>query len=131
MTRQLRRIFRHRFLGGRIVWRSVVLLALLAATLGDGRAEGSFQVGLKQPLYEEGFTSSLIDNGDRPLYVDILAANEVINVAVCGQIDGDNVSVEIYDTLGVLAQTFTLGNGNVACKDPFDVPLIIALPSRP
>ena len=79
-------------------------------------AEGSFQVGLNQPLQD--FT-----NSGYPQKVDIITAGEVINVSLCGETNADTVSVEILDPSDT--PVFSTGDvaNNVDCADPFTAPL--------
>lgn len=86
-------------------------------------AEGSYQIGLNQPLYEYGVTNSLLLSIDRPLYVDIITAGEVINVSLCGTSDSDSVEVEIYDSFGTKVYDSGVVASNVSCTDDFDSPL--------
>ncbi len=102
----------------------VLLLGLgLGLVPGEVCAEGSFQVGLNQPLLEYGYTSGLILNGVRPIFVDIISAGEVINISLCGDDISDSVRAEIYDSGGTQVFTQTISNGNVSCNDPFTSPL--------
>ncbi|MGB5505369.1 MAG: hypothetical protein WBM70_01645, partial [Sulfurovum sp.] len=93
-------------------------------------AEGSWQMGLKegatheQPLFEYDNSYNNTDTGIeaklRPLYVDIVNANEVINISLCAVNDSDDIRIEIYDETGTTQlDTFTSTTGNVACNDDF------------
>ncbi|NEQ30610.1 MAG: hypothetical protein F6K04_06360 [Leptolyngbya sp. SIO4C5] len=60
-------------------------------TLGLGlwqspaQAEGSYQMGLNQWLFEYDAANSFITApSERPIYVNILNSGEVINVSLCG-----------------------------------------------
>ncbi|MCW8821823.1 MAG: hypothetical protein OQK45_06325, partial [Sulfurovum sp.] len=110
--------------------------------LGSGthlQAEGSWQMGLKegsthnQPLldyysYAQSDQSGLTREY-RPLYVDILNANEVINVHACGNADADNLRILIFDdtaipgndTTGLIDSTTITGTGPgwIACNNTF------------
>lgn len=97
------------------------------------KAEGSAQLGINQPIYEYGISFTTANTGifspNHAIYVDIVAANEVINVSLCGIENADDVRVEIYDTLpnisdptlvpstGSQAFAQTLANSNVDCAD--------------
>ena len=61
--------------------------SLLGAPWQGALAEGSAQTGLNQPLYEYGATQALLIPMNRPLYVDITSAGEVINFSLCGNAD--------------------------------------------
>jgi SdrD B-like domain len=115
-----------RSLLGRPLW----LAALLTAS-GLAQAEGSWQFGLSegethtQPLFEYDNNYNAAATGlqpeNRPLYVDLLNDNEVINISLCGTADGDDIRIEIWDEAGTtqLNTTFTATTGNVSCSDSF------------
>lgn len=79
-------------------------------------AEGSYQAGLNQPLYEYSYSGE-------PVYVDVLTAGEVINVSLCGDVDAHDIRVRIYNPTGNEVLDTTLSSGNVACNDSFTSPL--------
>ncbi len=67
-------------------------LAVAASLLlsSPALAEGSYQTGLNQPLYEYANpNSTLLIDTNRPLYVDVRTPGEVINISVCGQVSTD------------------------------------------
>jgi len=112
------------------------LLLMLSASFlcRNAFAEGSYQVGLNQAMFEYGSsfkTSMPIIN--RPIYVDIKTAGEVINVSLAGFYDTDNVSVEIYDLSANLRtesspgvpgkKTLDAANGKVTTTHPFNTTL--------
>ncbi|MCU7853307.1 MAG: JDVT-CTERM domain-containing protein [Candidatus Thiodiazotropha sp. (ex Monitilora ramsayi)] len=81
-------------------------------------AEGSFQVGLNQPLLEESNGSGF------PMYIDVLSVGEVINVSACGQGDDTHdIRIQIFDPDSLSVLDTTLTDGNVSCTDPFTAPL--------
>ncbi|BAY61052.1 hypothetical protein NIES22_11130 [Calothrix brevissima NIES-22] len=74
-------------------------------------AEGSYQFGpdpsqvtlsnqglmeYDSPYSDAGGTTTGIGQLNRPIYVDIVAAGEVINIGACGSTFGDNWEVDIY-----------------------------------
>lgn len=93
----------------------------------SAHAEGSFQAGLNQPLLEYGAVVASYSHNE-PLHVDILAAGEVINISLCGNIDAHDVQAEIYNPSGTLVATYTHDHGNVACNDPFTAPFSLSGP---
>ncbi|MCU7844786.1 MAG: JDVT-CTERM domain-containing protein [Candidatus Thiodiazotropha sp. (ex Monitilora ramsayi)] len=81
-------------------------------------AEGSYQVGLNQPLLEENEASGF------PMYVDILSVGEVINISVCGQGDETHdIRIQLFDPDGLSVLDTTLTDSNVGCTDAFTSPL--------
>jgi hypothetical protein len=95
----------------------VIAGLLLMVASQDLLAEGSYQVGLNQPLMEEEDISA-------PLYVDIVSVGEVINVSACGEgLETDSIHIEIFDPDGVSVLDTTLSSANVSCSDPFTAPL--------
>ena len=95
----------------------ILSLGLLAGISLQVHAEGSFQAGLNQPLIEYP------DSDGHELYVDVLAAGEVINIAVCGESNADDLNVVVIDPDGTEVMNTTLTSGNVDCADAFDAPL--------
>lgn len=79
------------------------------------KAEGSFQIGLNQEMYE--YTAG------QAQFVDIINAGEVINVSLCGNNNSNDLRVEIYDSFGNLESATNLLSSNVPCNDPFTSPL--------
>lgn len=115
----------YRVLAKRIARLAVLLLgALLHQTVS---AEGSYQVGLEQNLYEYGTTHSLLTPVDRPLYVDILSAGEVINISLCGESSGNSLRVQVRDPDGGLVLDRSINDsgdrGWVSCTSSFTSPL--------
>ncbi|MGB5439328.1 MAG: SdrD B-like domain-containing protein [Gammaproteobacteria bacterium] len=112
----------------RMVGGLLFAASLLAAPWQGLYAEGSKQVGLTQPLYEYGATQALLLPMNRPLYVDIASAGEVINFSLCGNANSDQLRVQLRNPVGtiVLDQTLstaTTGVGRVTCTDTFSAPL--------
>jgi hypothetical protein len=93
-----------------------VLLVYLLSGYQTVHAEGSFQVGLNQPLRDFAFTNER-------MFVDILSAGEVINVHVCGDIDANDIRVQIYNPADTEVLDISQNNGNVSCNDPFSAAL--------
>ncbi|MBE9046450.1 DUF11 domain-containing protein [Pleurocapsales cyanobacterium LEGE 10410] len=104
------------------VWFSgslAILTSLLLPSVAN--AEGSAQIGLNQPLYEYGYSgSSLLLPIDRPLYVDILSAGEVINVSLCGDADNENVRAVIYNSSGAEVYDTGIVAANISCTNPLN-----------
>lgn len=106
-------------------------LALPLCLPGLAVAEGSWQFGLSegathaQPLfeYDNNYNASAtgLQPESRPLYVDLVAGSEVINISLCGTADDDDIRIEIWDEAGStqLNTTFTSTSGNVSCNDSF------------
>jgi uncharacterized repeat protein (TIGR01451 family) len=96
-----------------------ILLVLAVAAIGmpTARAEGSLQAGLNQGIYEYGFTSASIANGNRPIYVNIDDAGEVIKVSLCGDANDDDLRVEIYNSIGSQVFTEDRTTRTVNCDD--------------
>lgn len=107
----------------------LLTLGVISAVSVQSFAEGSYQFGLNQP-YQEFST-----NGGNPVYVDVLTAGEVINIAFCGTGSsttgnsgtGQSITVNIFapgadpttDT-PLATQTST---GNITCDNALDSPL--------
>ncbi len=89
-------------------------------------AEGSAQTGLNQRLLDldtaiaQGYAS---DTASASLYVDIVSAGEVINVSLCGRLNTDNLTIEIFDATETSVFTTSLADSNVDCADPMSAPL--------
>jgi parallel beta-helix repeat protein len=109
-------------------------LGLVAASLGlmaaPALAEGSYQVGLNQRLYEYGYSSGVtIPVRNRELYVDVISSGEVINVSLCGNNGAaDPLRIEVYDPLGVLVSSTNIAAntnspGRVSCTNTFSAAL--------
>lgn len=108
---------------------SSLSLGLLLSSPQLVLAEGSWQFGLSegsthaQPLFEYDNSYNNADTGlqpeDRPLYIDLVADTEVINISLCGRADSDDIRIEIWDEEGStqLNTSFTATNGNVSCTD--------------
>ncbi|WP_019508840.1 DUF11 domain-containing protein [Pleurocapsa sp. PCC 7319] len=101
---------------------SLTVLATLLSSL-PAYGEGSFQIGLNQPMYEYNGSSTLILPINRPQYVDIVQAGEVINISLCGDSDTDPVQVEIYNSLGFEVFDTGIVASNLSCSDPLNAPL--------
>ena len=98
---------------------TICLLAFLALSLIGFKAyaEGSFQVGLNQPLLEESHNKGF------PQFVDVVTIGEVINISLCGDSDSDNLDIDVYNPDGVQVVNRTLFSSNVSCSSNFDAPL--------
>ncbi len=99
------------------VFLATGLLTLPGAT---ALAEGSAQIGLNQRLLD--FDASLSQNYasdalSASQYVDIVAANEVINISVCGVTNDDDIDIEIFDPADVSVFTTSLATSNVDCAN--------------
>lgn len=95
---------------------SLVLLSSCCFSL-PALAEGSYQIGLNQPMLD--FDS----NGSQPLSVDILTPGEVINISLCGNGNSDKIRAVIYNPSGT--QVFDSGSilPNVSCTSSLASPL--------
>ncbi|MEO1691070.1 MAG: hypothetical protein AAFR63_06015 [Cyanobacteria bacterium J06631_6] len=92
------------------------------------RAEGSAQIGLNQPLVDYDTSGGLLLPINRPLFVDILSAGEVINISLCGDTNSDLVEVEIYNSFDTKLFDSGLIPANVLCDAPFDSPFPLNVP---
>jgi outer membrane protein OmpA-like peptidoglycan-associated protein len=119
-----------RRLGARV--RLPALLAGLSATILltypdlNAQAEGSAQIGFNQRLLDAASAIAqgyAIDVNSASLYVDIVAASEVINISVCGRSNGDEIGIEIFDPGETSVFTTSLLTSNVDCADPMSAPL--------
>lgn len=99
---------------------------LLGVPATPVQAEGSAQIGLNQWLLDsqvsqlQGYASDAISAS---LFVDILSANEVINISLCGAANSDRLTIQIFDPSGTSVFTTTLTAGNVSCTNPMTAPL--------
>ena len=138
--------WRERFFGlvrvplGRMASAATLALTSLIPAHRAVFAEGHAQIGLEQVMLENGFTTvtanTRIFSPNHAIYVDIVEANEVINVSVCGNNNTNDITVEVFETIpniddpvlvpttgaeifadGAIATT-TLANSNVDCSDP-------------
>lgn len=111
-----------------------LLLAMLIALLVPGgvRAEGSYQTGLNQSLFEYGGTDPGFAPLDRPVYVDLFADGEIVNISLCGVSDTDDLRIQIFETspdvdgepvTGSEVFDVTTSGATVPCSDPFTGPL--------
>lgn len=75
----------------------VILISFFAAT--PAYAEGSIQTGLNQPIFDYNATSVLIATTQRPIYVILDNATDVINVSLC---DASNVSFQVWNEAGTV-----------------------------
>lgn len=92
------------------------------------QAEGVVQMGLGQDLLDhQGIQAEghAPDSASASVYVDILAAGEVINVSLCGTSDADAIEVSFYapSNDSVPVNTQSLASSNVSCSDPMTAPL--------
>jgi len=87
-------------------------LAVATALVSTSRglsAEGSAQVGLSQRLFEYQVAQS------NQLFIDVVAAGEVINVSVLGETPADDdIRIEIFDPLGAQVENTVVVDGNIA-----------------
>ncbi|MEQ8205668.1 MAG: hypothetical protein RIA65_05795, partial [Woeseia sp.] len=110
------------------VLRALRVLALgltaLWFTPQAAMAEGSVQLEFGQRLldYQAAGNSTnagdydyAIDDASAVLFVDVLNANEVINVSLCGAQDSDDVGVEIYDESVNLVFSDSQTSGTLDC----------------
>ncbi|MEL6553835.1 MAG: GEVED domain-containing protein [Cyanobacteria bacterium J06621_11] len=132
-----------RRLFSRLAIASTLSLASLVATQTPTLAEGHAQIGLTQAIFEYGVSFSDANTGifspNHAIYVDIIEANEVINISVCGENDSNDITVEVYETIPNIddpvlvpttgaeifadgeTTTTTLTSSNVACNSDLDV----------
>ncbi|MGB5737849.1 MAG: hypothetical protein WBM54_00760, partial [Woeseia sp.] len=99
---------------------SCALLLLPSVTL----AEGSHQFGYNQRLvdYQASLAPSVgtdpvygIDDNSASQFVDIITAGEVINVSLCGSVQGDDIGVIIYNPAGTQVYSNTATSANMSC----------------
>lgn len=139
---------------------SLALAILAIVSLGEvkpAQAEGSYQLERRDEtgavpitINGQGFleynssyssTASGIPIRTRPMFVDVLNNDEVINISACGLNDNDRVQVQVYYhppnsfdeftnplpngtlVLNQVLSTNTTGVGRVACNDPMNAPL--------
>ena len=92
------------------VTRAILLVSLFALS-SQGLAEGISQMGLNQPMYEydatssatpsiNGLTSPSIASNEKPIFVILKNATEVINVSLCGFDDTEDVGFEVRSESG-------------------------------
>lgn len=101
---------------------ALATLAGVALSLpGVAHAEGSYQAGLNQWLFEYDARQSQLKAVDHPLFIDILSVGEVINVSACGSADGDALKFEIIAPGGASsshAVSSSESAGWVSCTSP-------------
>ncbi len=99
----------------KVIWKWFRAFALFGFLVfgSQAYAEGSWQIGLK--FAENGNSHNQILSTQRPLYIDILDQNEVINIHVC-----ESVSVTIYDEADNVVLPLTSLNASVSCTDDFN-----------
>ncbi|MCA9516759.1 MAG: hypothetical protein KC635_17580 [Myxococcales bacterium] len=98
------------------------LLGVTSLSSGAAHAEGSYQAGLNQWLFEYDARQSQLLAVNHPMYVDILAPGEVINISACGSGDSDSMKFEITSPSGALtsvAVNSTSSPGWVSCSSAF------------
>ena len=110
-----------------------LFLSLTLTLSFTAHGEGSFQLGINgssnsQQLVEYGYTiGSVLIPFDRVIYVDDVAAGEVINVHLCGSVDADDVRVDIYNEANTtLVTSLSKTSSTVSCTDSFQNPLSAA-----
>jgi uncharacterized repeat protein (TIGR01451 family) len=88
-----------------------VFLFLFFPLGSQGLAEGVYQMGLNQPMYEydsassgppsiNGLASPAIAANAKPIFVLLNNATEVINVSLCGMADSEGVGFEVRSESG-------------------------------
>ena len=113
-----------------IYLRVLTLFTVLLFSTASLQAEGSWQMGLNkgashnQPLFDwnnqEHGSATGLEVKKRPLYVDILNDNEIINIHACGTSDHHDLRIQIYDEGGINQLYSTiLRHSNVGCNDDF------------
>jgi len=108
---------------------SACVAAVLLSNVSSAVAEGVVQLGLGQDLVDtDQAVASLYASDVRAssLYVDILAAGEVINVSLCGSENADDLAVRIYAPSDDVNPIFTRGltSSNVDCANTMTNPLL-------
>jgi hypothetical protein len=73
----------------------VKVLACFCALLSQGLAEGIYQMGLNQPMYEYDSGSPLVVNNKHPVYEVLKNATEVVNASLCGKSNAEAVRFEV------------------------------------
>lgn len=94
--------------------KSLMITAAICAPLSlistQAHAEGSFQIGLEQFMNDISATTT-----ERFIKVDILNANEVINLSACGTDDTQDIQFTIFDQNFVQVAQNTITGSNVSC----------------
>ena len=104
------------------------VVSLLILNSPVAHAEGIVQMGLGQRLldHQEAITQNFAsDDASASMFVDILNIGEVINVALCGRNQTDNISIEFYAPSNDVTPVYTnyLTEGNTSCTDLMTAPL--------
>jgi len=106
-------------------WRLTACAVSALAVSGFGiiapqtaMAEGSFQMGLNQPLLDQAAADT-----DRYIKVDIIAGGEVININACGQADTDLLQYTIYDSNLIQVNQSAAAAATVTCTHPMNTAL--------
>ena len=107
----------------------LLTLGVISTVSSHAQAEGSSQFGLNQPYQD--FSA----NGNKPLYVDVQTAGEIINFAFCGSGSGsvgdtgvgDSITINVFapgaDHTADPAIATNTGTGNISCDDALNTPL--------
>jgi len=106
---------------GRSAIFGVMVLTFFAGLPTAVWGEGSAQIGLNQRLldFDEALAQGFADDASSAsLFVDILAAGEIINISVCGVTNTDDIDIEIFDSAENSVFTQSLTDANVDCGDP-------------
>lgn len=103
----------------------VLFAALLLAPFilsSQALAEGIYQMGLNQPMYEYDSGSTLVANDKHPVYVILKNATEVINVSLCGKNYDEDVSFEVRSENGTTlyySASLTTATETTLCTNTF------------
>ena len=104
---------------------AVAVTAFALSSTDTARAEGSAQFELTQRLldFDTALQTFAVDSDSASLFVDVIAAGEVINVSACGADATHDIFIEIFEPTGGSVFTTTLSDANVSCTDPMTAPL--------
>ena len=106
---------------GALMMLLLTLTAVLSLLVGEAHAEGSAQLGLSQELRDFSAANAGTQRA-ASLFVDILAANEVINFSLCGMAESDDLQVRIFSS-GSQVFSHLLTDGNISCDHAMDSPI--------
>ena len=85
----------------RLGWMTVASLAIATPAFGEGSQQfGSGDQGLNVFLFEYNASNSFIQGTNRPIYVNVENANDVINVSLCGWRTTDDLAIEVFRPSG-------------------------------
>lgn len=105
---------------------TIMLLVAVWGTIfsASARAEGTYQVGLNQPVVETNATA-LGAASTRDILVNIAIAGEVINITACGAINTNVLAYVMEAPTGAILPTYTptAVAGKILCSNPMTAPI--------